>query len=290
MNNILASMLSGYELHSDYDKKNAMKEIIQEIVLCSLSRTDFFKHAAFYGGTALRIFYGLDRFSEDLDFSLTEPDDTFDLSTYLPPLENEMRSYGLNMKTEVKTKTKESFVQSAFVKGNTREQLLFFYPEDRLSSLAPGNETVKIKFEVDTNPPPFAEYEKQYRLLPIPYEVQLYDAPSLFAGKIHAVLCRGWKNRIKGRDLYDFVFYVSRKIPVNLAHLNARLIDSGFIPDGNILTIDNIKGALHDRFASIDYSSAKLDVLPFIKEPGSVDVWSADFFTQIAQNITAVRD
>ena len=183
MNNILASMLSGYELHSDYDKKNAMKEIIQEVVLCSLSRTGFFKHAAFYGGTALRIFYGLDRFSEDLDFSLTEPDDTFDLSTYLPPLENEMRSYGLNMKTEVKTKTKESFVQSAFVKGNTREQLLFFYPEDRLSSLAPGNETVKIKFEVDTNPPPFAEYEKQYRLLPIPYEVQLYDAPSLFAGR-----------------------------------------------------------------------------------------------------------
>ena len=143
-------MLSGYELRSDYDRKNAMKEIIQEIILCSLSRTDFFKHAAFYGGTALRIFYGLDRFSEDLDFSLKEPNDGFDLSAYLPSLENEVRSYGLNLKAEAKAKTKESFVQSAFVKGNTREQLLLFYPDDSISSLVPGNETVKIKFEVDT--------------------------------------------------------------------------------------------------------------------------------------------
>ncbi|MBP5666178.1 MAG: nucleotidyl transferase AbiEii/AbiGii toxin family protein [Clostridia bacterium] len=288
MNNILASMLSGYELRSDYDRKNAMKEIIQEIVLCSLSRTDFFKHAAFYGGTALRIFYGLDRFSEDLDFSLKEPDDGFDLSAYLPALENEVRSYGLNLKAEVKAKTKESFVQSAFVKGKTREQLLLFYPDESISSLVPANETVKIKFEVDTNPPPFAGYEKQYRLLPIPYEVGLYDAPSLFAGKIHAVLCRGWKNRVKGRDLYDFVFYVSRKIPVNLPHLNARLEDSGFIPDGTSLTIQNVKEALCERFASIDYVNARQDVLPFIKNPASLDVWSADFFTRIAQDVNAV--
>ncbi len=280
-------MLSGYELRSDYDRKNAMKEIIQEIILCSLSRTDFFKYAAFYGGTALRIFYGLDRFSEDLDFSLKEPDDGFDLSAYLPSLENEVRSYGLNLKAEAKAKTKESFVQSAFVKGNTREQLLLFYPDDSISSLVPGNETVKIKFEVDTNPPPFAGYEKQYRLLPIPYEVQLYDAPSLFAGKIHAVLCRGWKNRIKGRDLYDFVFYVSRKIPVNLSHLNARLADSGFIPDGTSLTIQKIKEALCDRLTSIDYSIAKQDILPFIRNSASVDVWSEDFFTRITQGITA---
>ncbi len=280
-------MLSGYELRSDYDRKNAMKEIIQEIILCSLSRTDFFKYAAFYGGTALRIFYGLERFSEDLDFSLKESDDCFDLSAYLPSLENEVRSYGLNLKAEAKSKTKESFVQSAFVKGNTRAQLLLFYPDDSISSLVPGNETVKIKFEVDTNPPPFAGYEKQYRLLPIPYEVQLYDAPSLFAVKIHAVLCRGWKNRIKGRDLYDFVFYLSRKIPVNLAHLNARLTDSGFISDGSFMTIDNIKESLHERFASIDYPNAKQDVLPFIKNPASLDVWSADFFEKITQNITA---
>ena len=282
-------MLSGYELRSDYDKKNAMKEIIQEIILCSLSRTDFFKHAAFYGGTALRIFYGLDRFSEDLDFSLLSPDRGVDLTSYLPALESEVRSYGLNLRAEVKTKTKDSFVQSAFVKGNTREQLLFFFPEESLSELVPGNETVKIKFEVDTDPPPFAGYEKQYRLLPIPYEVQLYDAPSLFAGKIHAVLCRGWKNRIKGRDLYDFVFYLSRKIPVNLAHLNARLEDSGFIADGKQMTLPDIQKALCDRFVAIDYANAKQDALPFIKNPASVNVWSAEFFTSITRDLTSAR-
>ena len=148
---------------------------------------------------------------------------------------------------------------------------------------------MKIKFEVDTDPPPFAGYEKQYRLLPIPYEVQLYDAPSLFAGKIHAVLCRGWKNRIKGRDLYDFVFYLSRKIPVNLAHLNARLEDSGFIADGKQLSLQEIQKALCDRFGAIDYANAKQDVLPFIKKPASVDVWSAEFFASITRNLTSTR-
>ena len=280
-------MLSEYELRSDSDRKNAMKEILQEIILCSLSRTDFFRRAAFYGGTALRIFYGLDRFSEDLDFSLKEPDDSFEFSSYLPALENELRSYGLNLKAEVKAKTKESFVQSAFVKGNIREQNLLFYPDGSLSSLVPGNETVKIKFEVDTNPPPFAGFENQYRLLPIPYEVQLYDAPSLFAGKIYAVLCRGWRNRIKGRDLYDFVFYVSRKIPLNLAHLNARLADSGFVPAGTSLTIQNVKEALFERFASIDHANAKQDILPFIKNPASTEIWSAEFFIKIAQTLSA---
>lgn len=288
MNNVLSSMLSGYELRSDYDKKNAMKEIIQEIVLCSLSRTDFFRHAAFYGGTALRIFYGLERFSEDLDFSLDVPDRSFDLSSYIPALENEVRSYGLNLTAEMKTKTKESYIQSAFVKGNTREQLLFFFPEDSISGLVPGNETIRIKFEVDTDPPPFAEYEKRYRLMPIPYEVRMYDASSLFAGKIHAVLCRGWKNRVKGRDLYDFVFFVGRRTPVNLPHLNARHEDSGFISGGRNLTLQEVKEALCDRFAQIDYAEAKRDVLPFIRYPASVDIWSADFFTQITRDISAV--
>ncbi len=77
-------MLKTYDINNIYDRKNAMKEIMQEIVLCGLSRAGFFKKAAFYGGTALRIFYGLDRFSEDLDFSLETADPAFDLSAYFP--------------------------------------------------------------------------------------------------------------------------------------------------------------------------------------------------------------
>ena len=192
MQQVLEQMLRSYEPQTSNDKKNAIKEIIQEIVLCGLSRAGFFKHAAFYGGTALRIFYGLDRFSEDLDFSLMAPE-SFDLGEYLPSLEKEIRSYGLNFKAEEREKTVDSAVQSAFLKGNTKEHILLFYADDRLAQSITPSELIKIKFEIDTNPPPFATFEHKYRLLPSPYEICLYDAPSLFAGKIHAVLCRAWK-------------------------------------------------------------------------------------------------
>ena len=107
-----------------------------------------------------------------------------------------------------------------------------FYGDPQLTRSIGGNELIKIKFEVDTNPPDYATFETKYRLLPIPYEVSLYDMPSLFAGKVHAVLCRSWKNRVKGRDLYDYIFYLTRGTAINLPHLNARLSQSGHLPPG----------------------------------------------------------
>ncbi|MBN2882082.1 MAG: nucleotidyl transferase AbiEii/AbiGii toxin family protein, partial [Clostridia bacterium] len=227
MDQIIEQMLRQYGSKTIFEKKNSIKEVVQEIVLCGLSRADFFKTAAFYGGTALRIFHGLDRFSEDLDFSLRAPDDSFELSQYLPILEKEIRSYGLNFKIEEKEKTVDSHIRSAFLKGNTKEHMLMFYAGDELSRSIGTRELIKVKFEVDINPPDFVAFEIKYRLLPIPYEITLYDMSSLFAGKIHAVLCRGWENRVKGRDLYDYVFYLSRGVKVNLRHLTARLAQSG---------------------------------------------------------------
>lgn len=285
MQQVLEQMLRSYEPQTSTDKKNAIKEIIQEIVLCGLSRSGFFKHAAFYGGTALRIFYGLDRFSEDLDFSLMAPED-FDLGDYLPTLEREIRSYGLDFKVEERVKTVDSAIQSAFLKGNTKEHILLFYSDERLARSVASSELIKIKFEIDTNPPPFAGFEHKYRLLPSPYEICLYDQPSLFAGKIHAVLCRAWKNRIKGRDLYDYVFYLSMNAPVNLKHLEARLRQSGFWETDAPLELDRLKELLRARFASIDYAQAKQDVLPFIKYPNKLTIWSEDFFHQITDNLT----
>lgn len=287
MQQVLEQMLRSYEPQTSIDKKNAIKEIIQEIVLCGLSRAGFFRHAAFYGGTALRIFYGLDRFSEDLDFSLMAPEG-FDLGEYLPALEKEIRSYGLNFKAEERVKTAESAIQSAFLKGNTKEHILLFYADDRLAQSITPSELIKIKFEIDTNPPPFAAFEHKYRLLPSPYEICLYDAPSLFAGKIHAVLCRAWKNRIKGRDLYDYVFYLSMNMPVNLKHLEARLRQSDYLETNAPLDIGQLKELLHARFATIDYEQAKQDVLPFIKDSNKLAVWSQDFFNQITENLIRI--
>ncbi len=284
MEQILEQMLRAYAPQSSTDKKNAIKEIIQEIVLCGLSRAGFFKRAAFYGGTALRIFYGLDRFSEDLDFSLLAAEN-FALRDYLPTLEKEMLAYGLNFKAEERIKTVDSAIQSAFLKGNTKEHILLFYADDRLASTVASGEQIKIKVEIDTNPPACATFEHKYRLLPSPYEICLYDLPSLFAGKIHAVLCRAWKNRVKGRDLYDYVFYLSMDTPVNLKHLDARLRQSGYLESDTPLNVDSLKDMLRTRFAAIDYEQARQDVLPFINDPNKLALWSRDFFDQITEGI-----
>ena len=285
MNTVIEEMLKSYQVDNIYDRKNAMKEIMQEIVLCGLSRAGFFKEAAFYGGTALRIFYGLDRFSEDLDFSLEQINLDFDLCSYFPVLEKEVKAFGLNVEIQEKEKTKDSNIRSAFLKGNTKEHLLLFYADERVVGTVAKNEVVKIKFEVDTNPPAFATYEHKYRLLPVPYEIRLYDMPSLFAGKIHAVICRGWQSRIKGRDLYDYIFYLSKAVTVNQKHLRARLIDSGYISENQECTLEEIKTMLKNRFDSIDFLQARKDVEPFIRDTSVLDIWNSEFFKQIMEGL-----
>ncbi len=285
MNSVINEMMKKYTSDGLADKKNVVKEVMQEIVLCGLSRAGFFKKAAFYGGTALRIFYGLDRFSEDLDFSLMQVDDSFELSEYFPMLKKEIAAYGLNVEISEKQKSKESAIRSAFLKGNTKEHMLLFYASDPITSKIAGDEKIKIKFEVDTNPPAGASFEHKYRLLPAPYEVTLYDIPSLFAGKVHAVICRSWKNRIKGRDLYDYIFYLSRGASLNTEHLKARLVQSDAWKEEDIFTIDDAKKLLYSRFDMIDFTQAKEDVRPFIKDTSSLDLWCADFFKQITEGL-----
>lgn len=275
-------MLEQHDITTIYDKKNALKEVIQEIILCGLSRAGFFKEAAFYGGTALRIFYGLDRFSEDLDFSLLEENQNFDLSKYFPILEKEVKSFGLNVEITEKEKSVDSDIKSAFLKGNTREHMLLFYPNSPLLGIS-NNELIKIKFEVDINPPRHANFEPQFKLLPTPYEVNLYDAPSLFAGKLHAVICRSWKNRVKGRDLYDYIFYLSKNTSFNLPHLKERLIQTKAITPETNLSLEDVKNMLIEKFDAIDYEQAKQDVIPFIKDTKSIDIWSASFFKTITR-------
>jgi len=202
-------------------------------------------------------------------------------------LEKEVKSFGLNVTIVEKEKSKESNIRSAFLKGNTKEHLLLFYADEQAAGGVTKNEVVKIKFEIDVNPPAGASFEHKYRLLPAPYEVNMYDMPSLFAGKIHAVLCRAWQSRIKGRDLYDYVFYLSRGASVNQRHLRERLIQSGFLSEKADCSLEEIKHMLADRFDSIDFSQAKRDVEPFIHDTSVLNIWSADFFKQITEGLTA---
>jgi len=285
MNSILKQMLNKYEITSLEDEKNALKEIIQESILCGLSRANFFKDAAFYGGTALRIFYGLDRFSENLDFSLCKVNPNFNLSSYFSILKQELNSLGLNFSIEQKNKNIKTNIKSAFLKGNTKEHIIKFYKNNLENSQISDNELLKIKFEIDVNPPQFANFKTKFGLLPYPYEVKLYDLPSLFAGKIHALLCRGWKNRIKGRDLYDYVFYLSINTPVNLKHLKARLDQSKYATKNDKLTIEEVKELLNEKFSLINYKEAKQDILPFIKDKSKIELYSKEFFIEITKQL-----
>lgn len=284
MQTILEQMVNNYHPKNTEEKRNAIKEVMQEIVLCALSKAGFFNEAAFYGGTALRIFYHLDRFSEDLDFSLLIKDKDFDLSIYFPKLKEIVKSFGLNVEIEIKEKTKDSNIQSAFLKGDTIEHFLLFYPDDLIQGIN-KDEKVKIKFEIDTMPPGCATYEIKYRLLPMPYSIKLYDEASLFSGKIHAIICRSWKSRVKGRDLYDYVFYLSRNTQFNLPHLQEKLIDSQYIDANVIISCDDIRKMLIERFNEIDFEQAKEDVIPFIKDPSVLDIWSKEFFIAITDHL-----
>ncbi len=285
MQQVLTQMLSKYQIRNIEDKKNAIKEIVQEVVLCGLSRGGFFRDAAFYGGTALRIFYGLDRFSEDLDFSLVSQNPDFDLTKYFSYIENETKSLGLNFSVSEKEKSIDSNVKSAFLKGNTKEHILTFYEESNDTNIINKDETIKIKFEVDVNPPMGATFETKFGLLPSPYQVRLYDMPSLFAGKIHACLCRNWKSRVKGRDFYDYVFFLAMGAKVNLVNLKVKLVQSKYIAEDYDLTIENLKTLLNERFSNMDFAQAKEDVLPFVRDKSKLDLWSKEFFIEITKQL-----
>ena len=278
MNNAIETMLKKYRIENKSDKENAIKEIVQEIVLSGLSRGGFFDKAVFYGGTCLRIFHNLDRFSEDLDFALIEKDNNFNIENYFASIKKELMSFGLEMEVSKKNKSQDgNDIQSAFVKGNTQMLVLTFFPNESANDII-SNQTIKIKFEIDTDNPSGGIIETRYNLLPSPYEVKIFDETTLFAGKIHAIICRDYKNRVKGRDYYDYLFYCARNTKVNLVYLENKLKNSGKMSDNEHLDIALVKKMLKDRFESLDYEAAKKDVGSFINDTSSLEIWGRDLF------------
>ncbi len=284
MRSPIQDMLEKYQCKNADDYRNALKEIVQEIALLGLSRAGFLKKAAFYGGTALRIFHGLERFSEDLDFSLIKPEVSFNTKDFMPAVRDELGSYGFTMEVEKKEKSNSTAIQSAFIKGGTLVHLI------KIASIKPpvsgvdSNEQLKIKLEVDTQPPKGATFEIKYQLTPTTYAVRLYDLPSLFAGKIHAVLCRNWKNHVKGRDFYDYLWYLSKDIPLNLKHLQHRMLQTGHLKPSEKLSAITLKQRLNERFVAVDFAQVISDVRPFVRDAQGLKLWSSDFFSSVTQD------
>lgn len=287
MNSVVESMLARYKCETRVDYENALKEIIQEVALLALWRAKFFQQAAFYGGTALRILYGLDRFSEDIDFSLLKPSRDFDLAPYLVAIEAELNGMDFNVDIAKISKSIDTPIESAFIKAGTKEHLLRIEVPAEIAERIAKTDRLKIKLEVDTDPPGGFETEAMTLLQPMAFYVNTYKQPDLFAGKIHAILQRAWKGgRIKGRDYYDFVWYVGRSTPVHLSHLEQRLRQTGGWSKEESMTHSDLKDLVEEKFLQIDFELAKKDVLPFLKDPAAVELWSTDFFLSLLPRLS----
>lgn len=285
MHEAVRQMLEKYNCERGEDYAQALREILQEIALFGLWRSKFFDKAAFYGGTALRILYGLDRFSEDLDFSLLQPSTDFRLERYSIGLEKELAAFGFTVRVELKNKAVPSAVQSAFLKADTANELLIIEPGEEIIRQLPAGKIIRIKIEIDTNPPLGFATENKYLLLPVPFSVRSYTLPDLFAGKMHALLYRRWKNRVKGRDWYDLVWYCAHHPTLHLAHLEQRMRQSGDWTNPEPLDQKIFRQILTTKIATLNVDQARQEVAPFVTDPRMLDVWSRDFFMAVAERI-----
>ena len=285
MHKAIARMLSKYESQGHNDYINGLREILQEVALLGLWRSKFYDKAAFYGGTALRIIYGLDRFSEDMDFSLLEPTLRFDIDGYTAFLAKEINGFGFDVHVERINKAKPSPVQSAFLKTNTQDQLLVIETGEEILRAIPKGQLLKIKLEVDTDPPPGFATQTRYLLQPIPFAVRAFVLPDLFAGKMHGILCRKWKSRVKGRDWYDLVWYAANHPELHLHHLEQRMRQTGNWKEDALLTSEALKNLLVDAINHLDVDQARQEVEPFVRTPENLSVWSREFFLDVVSRI-----
>lgn len=275
MNEVYQNMLSAYDLTTDQAKRNAIFEVNQQVILSGLYNGGFFDKAAFYGGTCLRIFHGLQRFSEDMDFSLIQPDKEFDFTQYFQPVIDEFAAIGRQVEIRKKDKSNFGKVESAFLKDNTDVYDISFQTE----------KSVKIKIEVDTNPPLLFSTEQKLLLEPRSFMTRCFTLPDLFAGKMHALVYRSWKNRVKGRDWYDFEWYVRNRVALDFAHLQERIKEfNGCEKSEEEFLVD-----LRQRLSSADINQVKSDVLPFIKNTKELEIWSNEYFLQLMDMIKIDR-
>jgi predicted nucleotidyltransferase component of viral defense system len=288
MNEAIRLMLAAYETRSIEDSLHALREIMQEIALLGLWRGKFFEKAAFYGGTALRVLYGLDRFSEDLDFSLLKKTVDFDLTDYGEALKRELASFGFAVVIENRAKPAGAAIQSAFLKADTRTAMITVEFDKDLVQSVPKNQVLKIKLEVDSDPPSGFTTETRFLLRPVPFAVRVLSLSDLFAGKMHAVLCRQWKSRAKGRDWYDLVWFAAYHPELRLAHLEQRMRQTGHWAEPTPLTAGDLRELIRRRIDSVDIDQIRSEVEPFVKNPASLALWSKKFFLDVASRIKTV--
>lgn len=280
---MIKEWIDEYKPRNQQEAEAALREIMQEVALAGLQRAGFFEKAAFYGGTALRIFYGLDRFSEDLDFSLLEVDPGFSLEPYFKGIMGEFEALGMEVSIKEKKKAAQSNIDSAFLKSET------VWKELVLEGVIPQTgiqhpPSIKIKLEVDREPPLGFSTEEKLLLKPFSFYVKCFTLPDLFAGKIHALLFRKWKQRVKGRDWYDLEWYIKKGVPLHLQHFLLRARDSGdWVP--KTISGDQAIRLLNEKIDAVSFDRIREDVVRFIRDDKALEIWSPKYFKDLIGKI-----
>ncbi len=283
MNNAIKQMLQRYECRSLQEHEQALREILQEIALVGLWRGKFFEHAAFYGGTALRIFYGLDRFSEDLDFTLLAPNPHWSWLPFSQAIKNELSSFGFEVSFAEKEKKSQTVIKSAFLKTPTVQELLKIGVHSDFLKGVHADTMIRIKVEIDTDPALGYAYEQKFLSQPVAISIRCVNEECLFAGKMHAALFRAWKGRVKGRDWYDMIWFIRKKVPLNLTLFS---ILSG---QAEILNRTAFLRLAKERIDQLDVLSAIEDIIHFVREQEVIRrSWSKEFFQHWINTIQTV--
>ena len=265
------------------EAEQALREIMQQIALAGLQRSGFFEKAAFYGGTALRIFYGLERFSEDLDFTLLEVNPDFSLQPYLDGMKKEFEALGIQVSVKGKTKTQNTAIDSAFLKPGTEWMEIVLKDIIRQEKIGSRPE-IKIKLEVDTTPPLGFATEEKLLLRPFSFYTKCCVASDLFARKLHALLFRKWGSRVKGRDWFDFEWYVKKQIPLDLSHFTIRAIESNDWKKDS-MSEGECKRLLNDKIDTVSFKSIKEDIVKYIRDDKVLEIWSPEYFRELVKRI-----
>ena len=267
------SMVESFAPKSALERQAVQQEVMQLIALSGLARGGFFERAAFYGGTCLHLFYGMERFSEDMDFSLLAPDPNFDFESYFPAIKDEFALAGKEVEIQMKHKGKPSSIESAFLKESSEVFRIGFTTQKQ----------IKVKIEVDIDPPPDFSTEMKLMTRPVSRWIRVYSAGDLYAGKVSAALFRAWRTRVKGRDWYDLEWYVRNGFVCNLKHLSARGREAS--PDIDLSSREAVIAAFKERIANIDFKAASDDVRPFLKDASCLDIWNRDYFSALIDMI-----
>ncbi len=280
-------MLKLHHPKNTSESKLVLREILQNVILIGLSRANFFSKASFYGGTALRIFYGLNRYSEDLDFTLNSVDLSFSLEPYIKSIINVANSYGLEIKIDTKIKKVDTPIESAFAKLNTYKAFLNAKLNSNVMSAVHKDEILKVKFEVDCTPALGFNIENKRITYPELASVNTLNLESLFAGKLHAILCRNYKNNVKGRDYYDFIFFINMNVKPNMTYLKNKLVASSILKENDLLNIETLKNMLFNKFNQIDFSQVKRDAEKFTINNENLSLYSKELFIDCLNKLTA---